>query len=104
MRTCGISPKVPAQAIVTVLAFIVAHFGIELDDDVSAALAVILGAAAGYQAPPGDVVQPKVGEASDDVLLADRATRQRIAGQSLVELVIVLFVLVLIAILVLKYL
>jgi hypothetical protein len=57
MRTRGVSPKVPAQALVTVLVWLAAYFGIELPADVAGALAVLIGAGAGVAAPPGTVVR-----------------------------------------------
>jgi hypothetical protein len=50
-RTVGIDPKLIAQALVTILAFVLARFGIELDSATSGAIAVVLGAVAGYFAP-----------------------------------------------------
>ncbi len=51
IETDGISPKVPVQALVTLLVAAVAYFGVELSEEVSAALAVLIGAAAAYFAP-----------------------------------------------------
>jgi hypothetical protein len=53
MRTRGVSPKVPAQALVTVLVWLATYFGVHLDAEVAAAIAVLLGAGAGVAAPPG---------------------------------------------------
>lgn len=54
-ESVGISPKLPAQAIVTALVAMLAYYGIDLDADVSGAIAVLLGTVAGYVAPPGQV-------------------------------------------------
>ena len=54
-QTIGTSPKVPAQAIVAVLAFVLVYFGIELSPEASAAIATLLGIIGGYIAPPGQV-------------------------------------------------
>lgn len=54
-RTVGIDPKVPIQALVTVLVAIAAYYGIELDKETSAALAIVLGTVAGYFAPAPEV-------------------------------------------------
>jgi hypothetical protein len=48
-RTVGLNPKVPAQAVVTVLTFVLAHFGIKL------------GFAAGVAAPAAPTVSVGVG-------------------------------------------
>jgi len=50
-RTVGVDPKVPIQALVTVLVALLAYFGVDLDKETSAALAVVLGAIAGILAP-----------------------------------------------------
>lgn len=55
MRTDGISPKVPTQAVVTLIVAALAYFGIELDAEAAGALGVLAGALAGAWAPPGDV-------------------------------------------------
>ncbi len=54
-KTVGVSPKVPAQAIATVIVFIAARFGLELDPELAGALGVLIGAAAGGIASPGTV-------------------------------------------------
>ncbi len=54
-KTVGTSPKVPVQAIVSVVAFVVAYFGVELSPEASGAISALLGIAGGYFAPPGDV-------------------------------------------------
>lgn len=51
LKTDGVSPKVPAQAIVTVLTFVLFLFGIELSVELSGALATLLGIAGGFLAP-----------------------------------------------------
>jgi hypothetical protein len=58
-ETVGVDPKVPAQAIVTILAFVLTYFGIELDAAVSGALSVVIGAVAARFAPaPKTVAVP----------------------------------------------
>lgn len=54
-KTAGLSPKVPVQAITTVLVALLAYAGINLEPSVSLAVATLLGFAAGYIAPPGPV-------------------------------------------------
>lgn len=48
--------KVIAQAVTSVVVFALTHFGIDLDDETSAALAVVLGFVAGYIVPPSATV------------------------------------------------
>lgn len=80
MRTTGLSPKVPVQAITTVVVGLLAYFGVDLSPELSGAIAVVIGFAAGYIAPPA----PVEGE----------------AGHSLVELVVaVLLILILVFVL-----
>lgn len=52
-ETVGTSPKVPVQAIVSVIVFVLAYFGVELSPEGSAALAAVLGVIGGYLAPAG---------------------------------------------------
>lgn len=51
MKTVGLSPKVPVQAITTVIVAAAAYFGIDLSPEVSAAIGTLIGFAAGYLAP-----------------------------------------------------
>lgn len=57
-RTLGLSPKVPSQAFATLIAFVLAKYGISLDTEVSGALALVIGWIAGFFAPPGEVEDP----------------------------------------------
>jgi hypothetical protein len=50
-KTLGVDPKVPAQAIVTILVWLLAHYGIDLDADVSAAVSILVGVLLGVFAP-----------------------------------------------------
>lgn len=50
-KTIGVDPKVPVQAIATVIVALAAYFGLELSEEVSVALAVVLGTIAGIAAP-----------------------------------------------------
>lgn len=54
-QTQGLSPKVPVQAITTVLVALLAYAGIDLEPSVSLAIGTLLGFVAGYYAPPGEV-------------------------------------------------
>lgn len=56
-QTVGLSPKVPAQAVVTVIVFVFAHFGVDLEPELALALATVLGALAGVVARPGTVIR-----------------------------------------------
>jgi hypothetical protein len=55
-RTVGLNPKVPAQAVVTVLVFVLAHFGIDLEPETALAIATLFGFVAGVAAPPAPTV------------------------------------------------
>lgn len=57
MKTRGVSPKVPVQAIATVIAFALSYFAIDLDPEVAGAIAVLCGIGGGVTAGPGDVVR-----------------------------------------------
>ncbi len=50
-KTVGVDPKVPVQALATVIAFAASYFGVDLDATVSGAIAVVLGAVSGSLAP-----------------------------------------------------
>lgn len=50
-KTKGVDPKVPIQALATIVAFVAAYFGVDLDAATSGAIAVVLGAVASYFAP-----------------------------------------------------
>ncbi len=54
-RTRGISPKVRNDLLVSVVAFAIAYFGVELDPVLAATIAKLLGTVAGVQAAPGDI-------------------------------------------------
>ena len=57
MRTLGLSPKVFADFLVSVVAFLVAAGVVHLDPVAAAALAKVLGSAAAIAASPGHVVR-----------------------------------------------
>lgn len=42
-KTVGVDPKLPIQAAITVVAFGLSYFGIELSPEASGAIAVVLG-------------------------------------------------------------
>lgn len=50
-KTQGVDLKVPAQALSTVIVFLLSYFGIDLPAEVAAAIAVLIGAALGALAP-----------------------------------------------------
>jgi hypothetical protein len=62
MKTEGVDPKLPVQAITSIVVFLLSYFGIELDPEVSGALAVIIGAIAGYFAPAPKTVPKTAGK------------------------------------------
>lgn len=55
-KTEGVSPKVPWQAVVTLLVWALAYFGIDLPPEVALLVGVGAGAGAGVAARPGTVV------------------------------------------------
>lgn len=67
MASAAPSPKVLAQAVTSVVVWVAAHYGLDLDPDVSSAIAVVLAFVVGYVVKPGAVVNdlkanPAVGE------------------------------------------
>jgi hypothetical protein len=52
----NISPKLAFTLISLVITWAIAHFAIELDPEVSGAIALIVASAVGYEAPAGDYV------------------------------------------------
>lgn len=73
-QTVGISPKLIAAALTTLIVALLNRFALELDPGVEVALNVLFTALATYWAPPGQVVQPapEVGVGSD-ARLSDEA-------------------------------
>jgi len=55
-KTVGVDPKVPVQAIVTLVVALLAYFGVNLDAEVSGALGIIIGALAAVVAPAAKTV------------------------------------------------
>lgn len=55
MKTVGLSPKVPTQAVVSIIVFALTYFGFQVSPEVAAAIATLLGAAGGWFANPGQV-------------------------------------------------
>ncbi len=55
-KTIGVDPKVPVQALATVIVALAAYFGLELTEELSVALAVLIGAAAGVLSPAANTV------------------------------------------------
>jgi putative flippase GtrA len=56
MASAAPSPKVLAQAVTSVVVWVAAHYGLDLDPDVSSAIAVVLAFVVGYVVKPGAVV------------------------------------------------
>lgn len=56
MKTLGISPKVIADLIVSVVSFAVLNYGASLDPEVAALIGKTLGTVGGVFAGPGTVV------------------------------------------------
>lgn len=59
-KTLGINPKVPAQAVASIVAFVAALAGFDLSPELSAAIATVIGLVAGFFAKPGVIVTEKV--------------------------------------------
>lgn len=58
-KTVGVDPKLPVQAVVTIVVAVLAYFGVDLDEAAAGALGVLAGVIAGYFAPaPKTVVSP----------------------------------------------
>lgn len=55
MKTIGLNPKVPVQAIVTIIVAAASYLGVELSPEISGALGILIGFAAGYLAPAAPV-------------------------------------------------
>jgi hypothetical protein len=87
-KTAGLHPKVPIQAVTTLLVAALAHFGLDLDDELSGALALVLGFAAGYLAPAAPTVTAR--------------RRPSEAGQVGIEAVVVVLVIVILVIVLLR--
>lgn len=58
-RTVGVDPKLPIQAVGAVVAFLASYFGLELDSEVSLAIATVLGFVAGYFGPVAKTTSTK---------------------------------------------
>lgn len=50
-KTEGVDPKVPAQALATIVTFVAARYGLEIDKETSGALAVVIGTLVAFFAP-----------------------------------------------------
>lgn len=55
----GLSPKLLTDLIVSVLTYLALNFGVELDEETSAAVAKVVGFLAGVLVGPGDVVRER---------------------------------------------
>lgn len=65
--TQGLSPKLIAAALTTLVVALLNRFVLEVDRELEVALNVILTTAATYLAPPGEVIIDE-GPANDDLL------------------------------------
>jgi hypothetical protein len=61
LQTVSLNPKVPAQALAAIVAFVLAKYGIELDAATSGAIATVIGFIAGVVAPPSPTVEVSAG-------------------------------------------
>jgi|1186.fasta_scaffold33633_1 hypothetical protein len=50
-KTEGVDLKLPIQALVTIITFVLSYFGIDLSPELSAAISILLGAIAAYFGP-----------------------------------------------------
>lgn len=55
VKTKGISPKVVADFLATAASFAIMYYGLDVDPELSALLAKLLGSGAGITAPPGKI-------------------------------------------------
>lgn len=69
-KTVGLNPKVPAQAVAVILTFLLGHWGVNLDADVAAAIATIVGFVVGVAAPAAPTITVGVEDPGDDPPLA----------------------------------
>lgn len=108
--TLGLSPKAlnpaltlfAAGVVLVILSAVLTDDGSLRDLGLGAIGSAILGFGVAHQSDPGDVVS-QVGPASDDLLLTDRDVRKNLTderGQSLVDVLIFVVVLILIVVLV----
>ncbi len=64
----NLSPKLVYTLATTVVTYLLTHYAITLDPDVSLAISTLLASAVGYKAPAGELIVSPVGDASDDKL------------------------------------
>jgi hypothetical protein len=50
-RTIGVDPKLPIAAVVAIVIYVLGKFGLDLDPDLAAAIAAVLGPLAGAAGP-----------------------------------------------------
>jgi hypothetical protein len=67
-RQIGLSPKVLAQLLAAAVTWALGYFAIDLTPELSAAIAAVVGAIAGYQAPAGAVAHEWPTTSSDELL------------------------------------
>lgn len=60
VETVGVSPKVPVQAVSTVVVFLLTYFGLDLSPEAAGVVSTVLGAAGGVLASPGVVRAKRV--------------------------------------------
>lgn len=56
LRQAGVSPKIIADALVSIVGFVLAYFAVSLDPVLAAAVAKLAGTLAAWLVGPGDVV------------------------------------------------
>lgn len=66
----GLSPKLLADIATSIVLYVILAVGLEVDKDVSAAIAKVIGFAVGAVFKPGRVVVEDLGPPNDDILPA----------------------------------
>lgn len=71
----NLSPKLVFTVLTIAVAWVLAHYAIDLPDELDAAIPLILGSLVGYQAPAGEAIVHEVGPDSDALLGPDAQAR-----------------------------
>jgi hypothetical protein len=71
----NLSPKLVYTVLTIAVAWLLAHYAIDLPDELDAAIPLVLGSLVGYQAPAGEAITHESDVASDDMLSPDALER-----------------------------
>lgn len=74
----NLSPKLAYTILSLAITWVITHYAISLDPEISLGISTVIASIVGYKAPPGEVVGV-VGPASDD-LLPEGAMKHAAAG------------------------